>query len=83
MTLPLIRQGEGIAGIHRIHAQRTAERARLERNINQALTAPDLNSTLITRATAAGDQAKLRGIPTIGRGVQGHIPGTRPDRLAS
>lgn len=78
MTLPLIRQGEGIAGIHRIHAQRTAERQALERNIAQAQTAPDLNSTLITRATAGGDETKLRGIPAIGRGVQGCIPGTRP-----
>lgn len=25
-----------------------------------------------------GDELKLRGIPAIGRGVQGAIPGTRP-----
>jgi hypothetical protein len=25
-----------------------------------------------------GDERKLRGIPAIGRGVQGAIPGTRP-----
>lgn len=25
-----------------------------------------------------GDERKLRGIPAIGRGVAGHIPGTRP-----
>jgi hypothetical protein len=30
------------------------------------------------RTTAAGDQAKLRGIPAIGRGVPGCIPGTSP-----
>lgn len=29
-------------------------------------------------ATAGGDQRRLRGIPAIGRGVQGAIPGTRP-----
>lgn len=29
-------------------------------------------------ATAAGDERKLRGIPAIGRGVQGCIPGTSP-----
>jgi hypothetical protein len=29
-------------------------------------------------ATAGGDERKLRGIPAIGRGVQGAIPGTRP-----
>jgi hypothetical protein len=31
-----------------------------------------------THATAAGDERKLRGIPAIGRGVQGVINGTRP-----
>lgn len=29
-------------------------------------------------ATAGGDERKLRGIPAIGRGVGGAIPGTRP-----
>lgn len=29
-------------------------------------------------ATAGGDERRLRGIPAIGRGVQGAIPGTRP-----
>jgi hypothetical protein len=34
------------------------------------------------KATAAGDSRKLRGIPAIGYGVTGAIPGTRPgDRL--
>jgi hypothetical protein len=28
--------------------------------------------------TLAGDPTKLRGIPAIGRNVQGHIPGTAP-----
>lgn len=28
---------------------------------------------------APGDTRALRGIPAIGRGVQGAIPGTRPD----
>ncbi len=27
----------------------------------------------------AADSITLRGIPAIGRGVAGHIPGTRPD----
>lgn len=30
------------------------------------------------RTTAAGDERKLRGIPAIGRGVAGAIPGTSP-----
>lgn len=39
----------------------------------------DPNDTKHTyRTTAAGDERKLRGIPAIGRGVQGCIPGTRP-----
>ncbi len=29
-------------------------------------------------ATPAGDERRLRGIPAIGRGVQGAIAGTRP-----
>ena len=29
-------------------------------------------------ATPAGDERRLRGIPAVGRGVAGAIPGTRP-----
>jgi hypothetical protein len=29
-------------------------------------------------ATAGGDERRLRGIPVVGRGVAGHISGTRP-----
>lgn len=36
------------------------------------------NTPLSYRVTPAGDERRLRGIPAIGRGVQGHIPGTRP-----
>ena len=36
------------------------------------------NTALTYRVTPAGDERRLRGIPAIGRGVQGHIPGTRP-----
>lgn len=31
--------------------------------------------------TLPGDSRRLRGIPAIGRGVQGCIPGTNPARL--
>lgn len=31
--------------------------------------------------TPAGDTQRLRGIPAIGRGVAGHIPGTNPGAL--
>jgi hypothetical protein len=34
--------------------------------------------TKIGHATAGGDERRLRGIPAIGRGVQGAINGTRP-----
>jgi len=30
--------------------------------------------------SAEGDEARLRGIPAIARGVSGEVPGTRPDR---
>ena len=30
-------------------------------------------------ATSGGDERRLRGLPAIGRGVQGAIRGTRPD----
>lgn len=35
------------------------------------------------RTTAAGDERKLRGIPAIGRGVTGAIPGTSPHSIRS
>jgi hypothetical protein len=36
------------------------------------------------RTTAAGDEQKMRGVPVIGRGITGAIPGTIPhaDRWA-
>lgn len=48
------------------------ERARI------ALETSTIEATTITSATAGGDERRLRGIPAIGRGVAGHIPGTRP-----
>ncbi len=33
--------------------------------------------------TLGGDAARLRGIPAIGRGVSGAIPGTDPERTAT
>jgi hypothetical protein len=33
---------------------------------------------IATGVTAGGDERRLRGIPAIGRGVAGAIPGTRP-----
>jgi hypothetical protein len=79
MRAPLIRQGEGpAASIERIHRERQAERAKLDRLSRQS---PDLDSHRTSKATAAGDSAKLRGIPVIGRGVTGATPGSQPDRI--
>ena len=47
-----------------------------------AKIALDTTQTLPERTYAAklpGDKRALRGIPAIGRSVQGAIPGTRPD----
>jgi len=35
----------------------------------------------ITWIVTADDEHTLRGIPAIGRGVQGAIPGTNPERI--
>lgn len=35
----------------------------------------------VYRTTAGGDEQKLRGIPAIGRGVTGAIPGTSPHSI--
>lgn len=51
-----------------------ALQARLER---EYLAQPNTTAG----ATAGGDERKLRGIPAIGRGVQGAIQGTRPDNI--
>jgi hypothetical protein len=34
-----------------------------------------------TGVTAGGDERRLRGIPAIGRGVTGAVPGTAPHTL--
>jgi hypothetical protein len=74
MSRILIRQGEGPDNAyHRIHTQHQADRIALERII-----AEPIDTIKPTKATAGGDERKLRGIPAIGRGVAGAIPGTRP-----
>lgn len=74
MKLPLIRQGEGAAGFHRILQDINDRQAR----INENLQTPAAHSP--SRATAAGDSRKLRGIPAIGRSVAGAITGSTPGR---
>lgn len=38
----------------------------------------ELPDAVAAGATKAGDERRLRGVPAIGRGVAGAIPGTRP-----
>ncbi|HEX5370058.1 MAG TPA: hypothetical protein VFY10_11640 [Dehalococcoidia bacterium] len=56
---------------HHNHIQRT--RIELETSTTAITT-----GKLAKGATAGGDERRLRGIPAIGRGVQGAINGTRP-----
>lgn len=75
----LIRQGEGLAAYARIQNLLLAASTKPEQIVD---TTPDLPTTsTLTRATAGGDERKLRGIPAIARGVPGEIPGSRPDRI--
>jgi hypothetical protein len=53
--------------------QRIEDARRLGRILEETGEVPE-----ITRATAAGDWRRLRGIPAVGRGCGGAIPGTRP-----
>lgn len=74
MRPPLIRQGEGpAAAFQRIVKERAEQQANIER-----ICQDTANSNVVSRATAAGDERKLRGIPAIGRGVAGAIAGTNP-----
>jgi len=76
LTPPLIRQGEGLAGYHRIQAERTAARSKLEQILNTPAAAPQ---TRIVRARSGEwDPQRLRGIPALARGVGSAIPGSVP-----
>jgi hypothetical protein len=56
------------------------DHAKITRNlIESGEMAPDTLTS--AGATAAGDERRLRGIPAIGRGVAGAIPGSSPHRL--
>jgi hypothetical protein len=62
----------------RAHNQRATQAAQL------AAVLRDADPIILERtyrATAAGDQRKLRGIPAIGRSVTGAIPGTSPHAI--
>lgn len=59
------------------HQEAENDRRKITRNL---LESGDIAPETLTAAggTAAGDERRLRGIPAIGRGVGGHIRGTRP-----
>lgn len=77
MRHPLIRQGEGAQAAHQ---RLTQEQRELRRNLDRIQNG-HLDSNRVSRATAGGDNRKLRGIPAIGRGVTGAIPGTTPHNV--
>jgi hypothetical protein len=53
-------------------------RQRQAEQLSEVLTDLEPVDVKTYRTTAAGDQRKLRGIPAIGRGVTGAIPGSVP-----
>lgn len=57
------------------------ERAERERKIARIIleAGPEETPATVARATLAGDARRLRGLPAIGRGVGGTIPGTSPE----
>jgi hypothetical protein len=65
-----------------VHILPRFRRAQLEREeqmkVDRAVNESVGNPSTVIRATLPGDIRRLRGIPAIGRGVDGAIPGTRP-----
>lgn len=59
---------------HDLRAAQAKALAEIIRNVDP----DDPPTAKIYRTTAGGDERKLRGIPAIGRGVAGAIPGTNP-----
>lgn len=79
MKPPLIRQGEGpAAAFARIAEELERDQRKINRIVQDASTIPDEVGARRYRQKLPGDERALRGIPAIGRGVTGAIPGTRP-----
>jgi hypothetical protein len=53
--------------------------ATLARHIERNAAPPTIDDAPPNPRALPGDTRRLRGIPAIGYGVQGAIPGTRPD----
>jgi len=62
------------AWLDRTEMRDAQERVKLRAHVEQSKDVP------ITGQTAAGDISRLRGLPAIGRGVGGAVPGTDPLR---
>jgi hypothetical protein len=63
-----------------LHARRAIEAAKNAKLIAQLAREDGVETFERPRhAVDAGDERTLRGIPAIGRGCGGAIPGTRPD----
>ncbi len=79
MRAPLIRQGIGPAAAYeQERARREADRRKLEQITRDS---GHILANAKTFGTPAGDERKLRGIPAIGRGVSGAIPGSSPHNV--
>lgn len=58
--------------------QKQEDLAKVERIVNET---PETTVVAVVAARSAeGDPRRLRGLPAIGRGVSGAIPGTAPGR---
>lgn len=60
---------------HLTRAELEAEQAAI---LRRALLESDPTLPIRAGATAGGDRVRLRGLPVVGRGVGGHVPGTDP-----
>lgn len=76
--MPTIRRGEhsSLPARHIRYAERLAH----ARALTSAIVDAGAN---IRASTTAADSLTLRGIPAIGRGVAGHVPGTQPEAAAT
>lgn len=70
------------AELHDYHTTQTLEILQMIDTANATSTQQDRRHRgLIGERSAEGDEARLRGIPAIGRNVAGAIPGTSPHAI--
>jgi hypothetical protein len=61
-----------------LHRVRELIGADLEQQVEEISREMNQQVDTVVKATLAGDNRRLRGLPAVGRGVSGHIPGTDP-----